>query len=323
MGGKREPDTRVRKLWRSGSVLEGLESPNPRLLQRDGRTRRNDDAHSSQRPYFSTFEPWHSLLKRPIPGLGLAGTHSLPANAWHYRPMNKVGLEPFANACWSGALIRAEPMHLPTRAERAKERALLRASLPVLQPHVDALRAYGEQHGGAAVAEWEGRIANCEAERDKCLEEKEVLLAEISAVEGRQPPVEDTLQTVQEAARERAAAFEAAALARAQVAELRAEVAALEAMRGGGAAGEALPPEAKEDLEARRASAQAQRQRLGQLLEQFEFEAQRRCLRALGEAAGASVPEPLPDLVGATARQRRPSREDVLSFEKEEGGTET
>lgn len=301
----REPDTSVRKLWRTGSVLDGRESPYPDRYKWNGRPR-NEEAHSSQRPYFSKYVHWQSLRHKSLPVL--AGTHALPSNATHLRAASMVALEGYSNACWSGALVRAEPCHLPNRAERAKERALLRVAMPVLQPHVDALRAFGEQHGGVAVAEWEARTGNCFAERDRCLEQKQVVQSEIIAVEEKQASVDSTLKTVRDAATERSAAFEAAAQARAHVAELRAEVDTLRMIAAAPGA-DALPVSA-EDLESRRASAQAQRQRLAQLLQQFEFEAQRRCLRALGETIGEPI-EPLPTLIGASYADRRPSRDGI------------
>lgn len=129
----------------------------------------------------------------------------------------------------------------------------------------------------------------------------------VNKLEASQPTIDDTLKFVSAAAKERAFAFKEASDERARVAELRAEV---EQLRAALAQPKPVPPEIHEELEAKRANAQAQRQRLAQLLSRFEFEAQRRCLRALGEGA-APVPSAPAELLGATASSRRPSKEDV------------
>merc|ERR1712072_1116492 len=113
-----------------------------------------------------------------------------------------------------------------------------------------------------------GAAGNCFGERDRCLEHKQVVQRDIVAVEEKQASVDSTLKTVRDAATERSAAFEAAAQARAHVAELRAEVEALRTITA--VAGADASFANSEDLESRRASAQAQRQRLVQLLQQFE-----------------------------------------------------
>jgi len=299
---KGEPS--VKKRWRYETPLEHVESPLPDVRGVVGKD--NEYLHRNRRIYFSSYAGgWKSLRSRTLPTL--RGTHALPPDAHRWRPQARVVHEGYANACWSGALIRAEPIHLPTRAERARERGLLRDTMPVLAPQVEALRTFGQFHGEQEREKWIRRTEKAHAETERLLADKQAMDDRLKELEASQPTIDDMLKFVSAAAKDRANAFKEAADERARVAELRAEV---EQLRAAVAQPKSVPPGIFEELEAKRANAQAQRQRLGQLLSRFEFEAQRRCLRALGEDA-APVPSAPAELLGATASSRRPSKEDV------------
>lgn len=280
-------EANIKKRWRYTTPLETQESPVPDPRGVVGKA--NDILHKDRRIYFSSYSRgWKSLRSRSLPAL--SGTHMLPPDEHHWRPQTKVALEGYANACWSGALVRAEPISLPDRAGRARERGVLRKSLPVLKPRVEALRSFGQHHADEMEKKvWQERAQKAKEEAEKLRQEKEAVDQELAELEATQPSIEDMLKFVRAAAQERASAFEAAVEERARVAQLEAEVAAMRAA----VASEAPPAAAVDDiaLEGKREQATSQRQRLNQLLSQFEFEAQRRCLRALGDDGAARQAE--------------------------------
>jgi hypothetical protein len=328
-------DPAVKKRWRYETPLEHVESPLPDVRGVVGKD--NEYLHRNRRIYFSSYAGgWKSLRSRTLPTL--RGTHALPPDAHRWRPQARVVHEGYANACWSGALIRAEPMELPDRAYRARERGVLRKSLPLLRPRVEALRSFGQAHADELEKKvWQERAQRAQEEAEKIRLEKEAVDQELKELEDSQPSTDDMLKFVREAAKERVLAFEAASQERARVAQLSAEVAA---MRHAVAAEASAEKEAEEDaaeairtgrdpagpapkagsaaalratykkgpkgaqraapvddlaLESKREEAHSKRQRINQLLAKFEFDAQKRCLKALGDGSGAQQPAAEPE----------------------------